>query len=109
MIGEERRMDQRAIRPATPTGAASHDAVPSLLIFRRKVVAFYRWQSHGLSLNQICVGCIRLKTAIQGPCFVVEYSEWMKTISRRRCDRARLWSSLDKVIRRRPAIFMLRL
>jgi hypothetical protein len=49
-----------------------------LLIFRRKIVALYRWQSHGFSLDLISVGCIRLKTAIQGPHFVVEYSEWME-------------------------------
>jgi hypothetical protein len=43
-----------------------------LLIFRRKIVALYRWQSHGFSLDLISVGCIRPKMAIQGPRFVVE-------------------------------------
>src|SRR5262245_43945930 len=44
-------MDQRAIRSAAPTGASSHDAIPSFLVLRRKVFALYRWQSHDFSLR----------------------------------------------------------
>ena len=66
-------MDQRAIRAAAPsTGTARRNAVPTLLIFRRKILAFYRWQSHGFVLPMIGVGCIPPKMAIQGPRFVVE-------------------------------------
>src|SRR5262245_66500002 len=65
------------MRSAAATGPSSHDAIPSFLIFGRKVFALYRWQSHGFSSDLICLGCTRLKTAIQGPRFVVEYSEWV--------------------------------
>ena len=66
-------MDQRAIRAAASSaGTARRNAVPTLLIFRGKILALYRWQSHGFSLDLISVGCIRPKMAIQGPRFVVE-------------------------------------
>jgi hypothetical protein len=68
-------MDQRAIgTAASSTGAARRNAVPTLLIFRGKILAFYRWQSHGFLLHMIGVGCIPPKSAIQGPRFVVELS-----------------------------------